>query len=207
MSKLSDTVKFNTLASTPDLMHRDWLLRFVKYLIKKVNPEIVTNIIEDKGSDNKKKVLIAENITETDLLNLQFPTNTDSNNNYLYIEKIGVYLDGDSNMKLLDIDLLPIAEDFWDAESSEAYLNGEKTFKPFNSKLNNIVTKQDGTIIDFIDNYFSHFNKSQNTYGKPKKFKLMVNPDCEQCSYYDVWEEKTICGCKTSIGNCVSCSS
>lgn len=69
---------------------KDWLLNSQKALILKVDANISTAIVND--GINKK--LYVENVSEGIIDKLYFITNTDQNNNYLYIEDFKVYIGG-----------------------------------------------------------------------------------------------------------------
>ena len=69
--------------NSKDLTHADWCLFTQTRLIESVNPEIVCEIV---NFSSEKKLLFVSNVTEADLLKIKFLTNTDQNNNYLYLE-------------------------------------------------------------------------------------------------------------------------
>jgi methylglyoxal synthase len=74
-----------------DLKHRDWLLYSTKRIIQSVDENISVEIID---TPNGGKKLIASEITEADIDKIAFLTNTDQNNNYLYLEDFQVYIAG-----------------------------------------------------------------------------------------------------------------
>ena len=74
--------------NNPDFEQRDWLLFSMQQLIENVDPNISINIIKAGES----KLLIASNITEDSIIKLSFLTNSDFNNNYLYLENFSVFL-------------------------------------------------------------------------------------------------------------------
>ena len=57
-----------------NIHNRDWLLFTQQALISKINPNIATEIVE---RDDESKVLIINGISENDLKDLLFITNTE----------------------------------------------------------------------------------------------------------------------------------
>ena len=74
-----------------DKTHADWLLTSQECLVKNADPSLSTTI--EHLSDGTQ-CLIIQQIPSDVMSQLSFITNTDQNNNYLYIEKINMYLNG-----------------------------------------------------------------------------------------------------------------
>ena len=74
-----------------DLKHRDWCLFTQKKLIQLTTPQVSVKIIDT--TDGGKR-LLAYNVTEAQIAAMKFLTNTDQNNNYLYLEDMRVRLKG-----------------------------------------------------------------------------------------------------------------
>jgi hypothetical protein len=167
-----------------DLDHADWLLRTTKKMIEKVN----TNIRLKRTKRGTSKYLVLENITEADLANLNFLTNNDVNNNYLYLEKFEVYTDDDNHKVSLFIPGLTILmSECWNNADSNSFLNGDKTFFPFLDPLiaptiPGLVTSEPPStpisVPQFIDIYLSMVPFFKKSYGNVKKFRIVLNPDC-----------------------------
>lgn len=151
-----------------DLNSADWLCFFTKAMINKVNPNIIVDITKKKDNNGItiKRLIYIRNISEEDLLNLKFLTNTNDNNNYLYIEYFGVEID---NGKLNIPGLNEIMLNIWRHSDSYAFEKDEKFFYPFKD-ITNINT--------FIDDYTSLDKTMTKTNNKKKIYSLVLNPDC-----------------------------
>jgi len=111
-----------------DLSHRDWLLYSTKRLIQSVDENIPVEIVD---TPNGGKKLIASEITEADIDKIAFLTNTDQNNNYLYLEDFQVYLIG--SISPLNIPgLKETVMNLFRASDTDSFLKGEKTQETFN---------------------------------------------------------------------------
>lgn len=165
----------------PDLQHRDWLLRTITKMVQKVNPHIRIKTKKRGGS----KVLVLENILEADLDNLYFLTNTDVNNNYLYLETMQVFLYDDSyKNEIMLPGLSRLMIECWNQADADAFLNNEKTFNPFKLPLNSphtpgvTSTSTKISVPQYVDIYSSMVPFLPETTGISKVFKLVLNPDC-----------------------------
>ena len=177
----------------PDLTHADWCLTTQLRLIESINPEIFCEIID---YPNGKKLLFVSNINEFDISKLRFLTNTDTNNNYLYMEEFRVFNKANTSKPLAIPGITNVMMELYKQADSKAYLLGEKTFIGF--------TSQDFLFSDFITNGTNNFNGE--LYGpdinsfvdlytnimpfcastKPgtKLYSLVLNPDytCPPCN-------------------------
>ena len=134
-------------------------------LLKKVNPNIIINVINDET------LLIAANVTEDDFKNLIFVTNNPSfDNSYMYLTNIEVYLD--NNLEKTEIyGLLPIVSQRIGQSDCSAYIDAKRTHQPF------IDGFQDGISIGQLINELSNLSvNTPDTYGKSKKFTLYIDP-------------------------------
>ena len=181
-----------------DLDSADWLCFFTETIIKKVNPSIIVNISIQKNDDGItiKRLIYVSNISEEDILKLKFLTNTNDNNNYLYLEKFIVDLDN-GNTKLRIHGLNDIILNFWRYSDSNAFEKDEKFFYPFSSIVN---------INKFIDDYTNLITIFPKTSNKPKIYSLVLNPDCptslcgvtgDTCNFY---EQGCCCGYDCQYG-------
>jgi len=159
-----------------DLQHRDWLLRITIKQVLAIDPTITYRI--DTGSDNSKHLILSD-ISEESLPHLAFITNTDCNNNYLYLEALNVSLVG-NNHYLQIPGLNNLSVELWNHSDSNAFTKGDKFFKPFDSNLKHPLTENPMNIIEWIDIYSSVLTFLPNTRDKKKKFRLILNPDCAQ---------------------------
>ena len=134
-------------------------------LLKKVNPNIIINVINDET------LLIAANVTEDDFKNLIFVTNNPSfDNSYMYLTNIEVYLD--NNLEQTEIyGLLPIVSQQIGQSDCSAYIDAKRTHQPF------IDGFQGGISIGQLINELSNLSvNTPDTYGKSKKFTLYIDP-------------------------------
>jgi len=156
-----------------DLKHRDWLLRNTTQLILSIDPTITYIIV---NGPNDSKHLIFSDITEESLLKLFFITNTDINNNYLYLEALHVYLENSNNCLQIP-GLHELAIQLWAYADSNGFSDGKKFFKPFDNNLINPVNGKPINIRTWIDIYSAMVPFIPNTLNKKLMFKMCVNPD------------------------------
>ena len=155
--------------SQPDLKHRDWVLKSQQALIANIDNTISTRIID---TDDGGKRLLVFNISEASIQNLLFLTNTDQNNNYLYLEEFNVTIQQD--LQPLEFPgLSQIMIKIYETSDANAFLNGSKTQKPFTSSSFN----NGQTINEVVDTISSLLPFVTSTYGKVKTYDLVLNPD------------------------------
>jgi hypothetical protein len=166
------------MTTTTDLSHTDWLLNSMKNLIIKVNSNISTVIVTDS---NNKKTLLVNNVSESDIDKIYFITNTDQNNNYLYIDNFSVYIDNypspvpfpGLNETVLNV--------FRDSDVS-SFIAGQKVHYPFNALLYQQDCSFKGTTFSqFVDFLSSATPLSPNTAGTVKTYGFIVYPDLPTC--------------------------
>ena len=152
-----------------DLKHRDWLIHSTIKMVQSVDPNIQYQIITPPDGSMH---LILNGIIGAELPNLFFLTNTDNNNNYLYLENFEVYING--NLLPLNIQgLVENMKNVWYNSDINAFLINSKTQYPFNNPFNN------GLSIDqYIDQYTSNIPWSTKTTRQLKTYKITLNPDC-----------------------------
>jgi hypothetical protein len=154
--------------NNPDFEQRDWLLFSMQQLIENVDPNISVNII----NAGKSKLLIASNITEDSISKLSFLSNSDFNNNYLYLEHFSVFLN--SYNEPLNIPGLSeiVINQYRRSDIIYGFIQGKKTFQPFTScNLGNI------NFNDMVDNITSIIPGCTNTKNKIKLYEIVLNPD------------------------------
>ena len=158
-----------------DLDSADWLCFFTKSMVNKVNPFIHVHISKFKDNNGvpTKRLIHISNISEEDIVKLKFLTNTNENNNYLYLEKFSVELDN-GEIRLNIPGLSEVLLEFWRCSDSYAFEKGEKFFKPFSDITN---------INRFIDNYTDLHPSLPKTFYKEKKYVIILNPDCGDYLY------------------------
>jgi len=87
-NKKSSSSSSSAPATNDDLTHADWLGNMIANKIRMLNPNIVIGVRASKYQKNKGVLINIYEISETDITNLALPTNTDSNNNSLFLDKI-----------------------------------------------------------------------------------------------------------------------
>jgi hypothetical protein len=153
--------------------HQDWILNSQKALIFKVDPNISTEII----SKNDKKLLLVSNVSEESIDKLYFITNTDQNNNYLYIEKFQVYINS-SPLSVPIRGLNETVQDVYYNSDITSFLNSQKVHYPFNGLLYQQGCVFRGTTFsEYVDFSSSCTPLSPETSGFEKRYAFIVNPD------------------------------
>jgi len=156
-----------------DLNHADWVLNSQKALIIKVNANISTVLLNDKT--NKK--LVVANVSEKDIDNLYFLTNTDQNNNYLYIERFDVYIQGQP-IPIPIPGLEDSVKNVYYNSDTNSFLNGQKIHYPFNGLLYQQDSVFSGnTFSEYVDFISNCIPLSPSTNGLKKTYSFVLNPD------------------------------
>ncbi len=153
-----------------DLKHRDWLLKSQQSLILSIAPNVSTSIISTP--DGGKRLLVTH-ISQKDIGNLKFLTNTDNNNNYLYLENITVTLGGNISSAFFP-GFTEILIKIFESSDMNAFINGARMHQPFIS--NNINGM---TIVQFTDLLSQLLPMVQDTTGVDRYYNLTLNPDEE----------------------------
>jgi len=170
-------------------------------MVQKVDPRI--RIKQKKRGQSK--VLVLENISETDLGNLNFLTNTDQNNNYLYLETMSVFLYDDSyKNEIMLPGLSMLMTECWNQADADAFINNDKLFYPFKLPLNGpfvpdlvTCTSNKISVPQYVDIYSSMVPFLPQTTGVNKVFKIVLNPDCNDYGMF------SSC-CPSAPSSCVS---
>ena len=162
-----------------DKTHEDWLLNSMKSLLIQVDSNISAEIVTD---ENAKKTLIVNNVPEEVIDNLVFITNTDQNNNYLYIDNFLVYTNKSPNPTPLPGLNNVVTSVFYNSDIT-SFLNGNKTHKPFQG----VLYQQDcsfrgNTFSEFVDFFSSSIPLSATTIGSIKTYDFIVYPDISTSS-------------------------
>lgn len=169
--------------SEPDLSSRDWIVFTQKALINSIDIEVSCEIVD---FPNGKKKLNVSNISEATMEKLLFITNTDQNNNYLYLEDLVVHVFGSSNRykSIFIPGLQAIALSLYRNADLTGFLDSSITKNPFTGAN---ISKNSGTSVstfgEFIDNLTNMIPFSIKTYGKVKLFSLVLNPDTPSANH------------------------
>ena len=161
--------------STIDLTSRDWVALSTKRIIYNIDPSINVNIVYTSNGGMK---IIINNINEFDIDRLQFLTNNDYNKNYLYLEKISVYIN--SNTDPLEIPGLDnICTSMFNNSDINSFLSSEKVHTPFasNNIYNNYIQPNTITFNNLVDNLTINIPYVQSTINCIKSYSLVLNPD------------------------------
>ena len=123
-----------------------------------------------------KRYLIISHITEEYLDDLQFLTNTDTNNNYLYIEQFNVYISGAPDTISIP-GLGSIVVNAFRQSDASAFFENKKTHRPFD--VSNFLgsTFTGSTFSAFVDEFSDLIPFSPSTRGYVKTYEIILNPD------------------------------
>lgn len=164
----------NKINGSPDLQHRDWLLRTTIKQLLSIDQNITWNII---SGPYDSRHLVLSDISEETLSKLFFYTNTDVNNNYLYLESFDIYIN-DSLHPLKIPGLTSLAIELWNYSDANSFNNNYKTFNPFDKNLINPCNGSNINISTWIDIYTAAVPFLPDTKNKKKMFRIVINPDC-----------------------------
>jgi hypothetical protein len=156
-----------------DLNHSDWLLNSIKKIMESIDPTIsVSSITTSSGG---KRIFIY-GINQIVIEKIYFLTNTDQNNNYLYLEDFKVYID--QHYGALDIPgLKEIMISMYNHSDIFSFLSGNKTQYPFTVK-NILNTDYKGkTFSGYIDYLSASIPYVQHSEGHFKQYSITLNTD------------------------------
>ena len=157
-----------------DQTHDDWLLNSMKSLILHVDSNISAEIVTD---EKYKKTLVVSNIPENIIDSIFFITNTDQNNNYLYIDNFTVYINKSPSPTPLPGLNNVVTSVFYNSDI-DSFLNGNKTHKPFQGVLyQKDCLFRGNTFSEFVDFLSSTTPLSATTIGSSKTYAFIVYPD------------------------------
>ena len=163
----------NIDTSVPDYQHRDWLLFSTQKLIQELDPAITVEIIT---SPNGSKRLFASQISEESINKLYFITNTDQNNNYLYLEDFQVYISGNSTPIQIP-GFSQTAINMFRRSDIISFVEGRKLHFPFSPENLRDSTYTGKTFSGFVDVYTGLIPYIQGTEGYVKTYEIILNPD------------------------------
>jgi hypothetical protein len=163
-----------------ELTHMDWLFFSQQKLIENVDPNV--SITYESTRDGGKSMIIS-GIDEKMIDKLTFLTNTDQNNNYLYLESFSVYVSG--LVKPLEIPgINDIVLNIYRNSDIYSFIVGNKLHDPFNVVKNIKNTTFTGrTFGKFIDDYTSLIPYILSTSGRKKTFEVVLKCSREPLNY------------------------
>jgi len=156
-----------------NLNHSDWLLNSIVKIMESIDPTIsVSSITTSSGG---KRIFIY-GINEGIIDKLYFYTNTDQNNNYLYIEDFNVYIE--KHYGSLDIPgLKDIMISMYNHSDTFSFLSNNRTHYPFTVK-NILNTNYKGnTFSGYIDYLSETIPYVQHSEGYLKQYSITINTD------------------------------
>ena len=160
-----------------DLKHRDWLLYSQIALTQMDDPSIPVRIVSF-GKDQRR--LVISNLTNEQLERLTFFTNTDQNNNYLYIEKFNIYIDGFQNPQNI-VGLNEMMIEMFRFSDASAFIDDKKRHNPFNSDNFTNVKGDVDSIDTFVNSYLRKMPISiAKASGSSYRYEVVLNPDMFQ---------------------------
>lgn len=161
--------------SNSDLTSSDWVAFTTKRLVYNIDPSISVNLLY--RADGGMNIVIS-NISEKSIGKLSFLTNNDSNNNYLYLESLQVFIDG-NNDTLEIAGLSNIAVSMFQNSDANAYISSEKLHYPFASSniYNQDIDPNTITFNDLVDQLSNVIPYTQETFLHIKRYSLVLNPD------------------------------
>ena len=158
-----------------DLTHADWWIHTTQKLLQSVDTNLRFKI---ERRDDKTQHLHVANISEETLSKLFFLVNTDQNNNYGYLENIFVFTEDDYSRTPIEIPgVSELANGIWDNADAFGFINSQKTETPFLNPLNNPITNEPLSFPQYVDLITAIIPWLPKTFGKVKKFGIVLNPD------------------------------
>jgi len=156
-----------------DYQHSDWLLFSTQKLLESIQPTLsFTYKIKPDGGKN----LVVSNISEKTIDNFIFLTNTDQNNNYLYLENFVIFtsnLPSPVTVPGLDTTIT----NMWRNSDVFSFISGEKTHSPFNVNNLSNTTFTGKTFSEYVDTLTGLLPFVISTYGYVKIYEFELNPD------------------------------
>lgn len=160
--------------SSSDLTSRDWVAASTKQLIASLDASVSVTL--EYQSNGGLKIRI-QNISEETISRLKFLTNTDFNNNYLYLEDFSVYIK--NSISPLDIPgIEEIANSLYKQSDIQEFLAGHRVKEPFApNNLGHTSLPPGSTFNDLVDALTATIPYVQSTYGYVKTYEIVLNPD------------------------------
>ena len=156
-----------------DLNHSDWLLNSITKIMESIDAKISVN---GETTNSGGKRIFIYGVDEVAIDKLYFLTNTDQNNNYLYIEDFKVYLDNNSYPFEI-AGLKMIAKSMYYHSDIFAFLSGNKIQIPFDVANITNTSYTGKTFSGYIDYLSSVIPYIEITSGHIKKYEIILNTD------------------------------
>lgn len=130
----------------PDKTHADWLLTSQECLVKSIDASLSTELI----TNGNEKLLVIKRIPADKLVQMKFITNTDQNNNYMYLSDLAMYTDTNSLAPLNTNVIEPILIKMFAAADAEAFINTKITHSPFLPRMFAPSNGARGALVPFV---------------------------------------------------------
>jgi hypothetical protein len=162
------------MGGSNDLTSRDWVAASTKQLVLSIDASVS---VEFQYYPDGRMNIILNNISESTIGKLSFLTNTDFNNNYLYLEEFSVFIDNGNSP--LDIPgLEEIADSMYKQADIASFLAGNKVKQPFApSNIQNSSLPPGSTFNELVDALSGLIPYVENTINYVKTYKIVLNPD------------------------------
>ena len=157
-----------------DLKHRDWLLFSIKSMLLQVNENISVTIIDTPDGGKR---LMADSIMPETIEKLYFISNTDQNNNYLYLEDFKVY--NLASFSPINIPgLKDVIQNQFRTSDINSFIDGKKMHYPFDIKNFKANTSFKGsTFNEFVMAFTDLIPYTTNV--KDVTYSIVLNPDAD----------------------------
>ena len=160
-----------------DLTHADWLFFSEEKLIQRIANDL--SISYSKGN-NGSKLMTISGISETDISNLMFITNTDINHNYMYIDSFNMFISGLS-MPLIIPGFDTIVKNIFRNSDMTAFLNQAKIHNPFTlSNITRNSTFSGNNFNEFLDEYSGLVPYITDTIGRSRTYEIVLRIDTDK---------------------------
>lgn len=168
---MSQPITVDNTKSSQEQAHADWMNKVTTNLVQKVNPNI--EVRQGKNGEG----LIFSNISESDLENLQFVTNTDHNNNHGFVAGVSVSIHGNNSPLTLSIPgFSQVMIKLFNDSDSQAFIKSERFHTPFKLPFSNNNRSASLSVGDYIDMQTSLNPSLPQTLGKPKTYSIVHTP-------------------------------
>jgi len=160
--------------ASKDLTSRDWVAASTKQLVLSIDPSVS---VEYKYFPDGRMNIFLNNISESTIGKLSFLTNTDFNNNYLYLEDFNVFIN--NNFSPLDVPgLFAIADSLYKQSDITAFLAGNKLKQPFApSNIQETSLPPGSTFNELVDALTGLIPYAEHTINNVKTYQIVLNPD------------------------------
>ena len=160
--------------ASSDLTSRDWVAASTKQLVLSVDPSVSVDL--KYYPDGGMKIFLY-GISEATIGKLSFLTNTDFNNNYLYLEDLNVYIN--NNISPLNIPgLFDITNSMYKQSDIKEFLAGNKVKQPFApSNIQSTSLPPGSTFNDLVDTLTGVIPYVESTVNHVKTYEIVLNPD------------------------------